>query len=81
MTVDLGRPMVAGSRCTGGLLTESPVADVATALGPVRVLQVEPATATELAWCRVHGGAELRRRWADHDVDLLDLARPAVELD
>jgi hypothetical protein len=44
------------------------------------VLQVVPATATELAWCRVHGSAALRERWAEQHTDLLDLERAAADL-
>lgn len=81
MSLDLGEPLVAGSGCTGVLITESPLAAIGTAVGPVEVLQAVPATATELAWCRVRGSAALRERWADADTDLLDLARRAVALE
>jgi hypothetical protein len=81
MTVDLGEPLAAGSRCTGGVISQSALAPVDTASGPVQVLQVHPATSTELAWCRVHGAAALHERWAAHGTDLLDLARRAVALD
>ena len=80
MTVDLGRPLASGSRCTGGLISHAPIHAIDAVPGPVDVLQVIPATATELAWCRVHGSPALRERWTDHDTDLLDLARPAVAL-
>src|SRR4051812_12726 len=53
MSLDLGKPLAAGSACTGVLLAESPVADVETDAGAVAILQAIPATATELAWCRV----------------------------
>ena len=81
MTVDLGQPIAAGSRCTGALVVDAPIAAVAAAPGPVSLLQVVPATATELAWCRVRGSAALRERWAEHATDLLDLRRAAVSLD
>jgi hypothetical protein len=81
MSVDLGEPLVGGSACIGVLITESPLADIETAAGPVRVLQAVPATATELAWCRVRGSAALRERWADAATDLRDLFRRAVALD
>ena len=81
MTVDLGQPLGSGSRCTGGLIVESPLAVVETPQGTVAVLQVLPATSTELAWCRVQGAAALRARWATQEVDLLDLGRRAVALD
>jgi hypothetical protein len=81
MTIDLGQPIAPGSRCTGALIIDSPVAVVESALGPVRVLQAVPATSTELAWCRVRGSAALRERWAEHGTDLLDLARAAVPLE
>jgi hypothetical protein len=78
MTVDLGQAIAAGSRCTGCLVIEAPIGPVPAATGPVAVLQVIPATGTELAWCRVHGSRALRRRWADQGTDLLDLRRPAA---
>jgi hypothetical protein len=81
MSLDLGEPLAADSVCTGVLITESPLTDIATDAGPVAVLQAVPATATELAWCRVRGSAALRERWTDAHTDLLDLARRAVALD
>jgi hypothetical protein len=81
MTVDLGQPLAPGSRCTGGLVVAAPLAAIDTAAGPVTVLQVLPATSTELAWCRVRGAAALRERWASMQTDLLDLGRRAVTLD
>jgi len=81
MSVDLGEPLVAGSACTGVVLTESPLGDVATPAGPVTVLQAFPATSTELAWCRVRGASALRERWAEQGVDGLDLGRRAARLD
>lgn len=80
MTVDLGQPIAAGSRCSGGLIGESTVPPVTTRAGTVDTLLVQPATATELAWCRVHGAAELQQRWADQGTDLLDLGRHAADL-
>jgi hypothetical protein len=81
MSLDLGEPLAAGSACTGVLLTESPLAEIATDAGPVSVLQAVPATANELAWCRVRGSSVLRERWTNDGVDLLDLARAGVVLD
>lgn len=81
MTVDTGEALVPGSACTGVLVVESPLAAVATEAGDVEILQVVPATSTELAWARVHGSAVLRERWAEHHSDLLDLGRRAVRLD
>jgi hypothetical protein len=81
MTVDLGQPITARSRCTGGLVVEAPIGPIEAVPGPVVVLQIVPATATELAWCRIHGSAALRARWADLATDLLDLGRPAVALE
>jgi Suppressor of fused protein (SUFU) len=80
MTVDTGQPLVPGSRCTGGLLVESPLAPVSVGSAVVEVLQVVPATSNELAWCRVQGSAALRLRWTDQGVDLLDLARAPADL-
>jgi hypothetical protein len=76
MTVDLGQPLAAGSACTGVVVVESPLATI----DGVDVLQLVPATHTELAWCRVHGSAELQRRWNEQRTDLLDLGRSAVDL-
>jgi len=81
MTVDIGQPLAADSRCTGGVLAQSELAAIDTTHGPVAVLQVLPATSTELAWCRVHGAIALRERWTSSQVDLLDLRRRAVSLD
>lgn len=80
MTVDLGEPLVPGSRCTGGVVSESGITSIATAPGPVDVLEFVPATSTELAWCRVHGAAALWERWSHQEVDLLDLGRRAADL-
>jgi len=80
MTVDTGRPLAAGSLCTGGLLMQSPLRPVPIDGGTVDVLQVVPATSNELAWCRVQGSAALRERWARQEVDLLDLARSSADL-
>lgn len=80
MTVDLGQPLRSGSRCTGVLVIESPFAAITTPEGRVMVLEVLPATPAELAWCRVHGAAALRERWADERVDLRDLGRRPVTL-
>lgn len=81
MSIDLGEPLAAGSRCTGAVITESGVEPVQTSDGRVDVLRVVPATAAELAWCRVHGAAALRERWAAQHVDLLDLGRAGAALD
>jgi hypothetical protein len=81
MTVDLGAPLTEGSRCSGGLIVTSAVAQLETSVGAVAVLRMLPATATELAWCRVHGSASLRQRWDEQGVDLLDLQRSAARLD
>jgi Suppressor of fused protein (SUFU) len=81
MTVDLGEPLAPGSSCTGVLIGESAVADIAVGEVAVHVLQATPATAIELAWCRVHGSAALRERWTIEGVDLLDAGRRAVRLD
>jgi suppressor of fused protein SUFU len=80
MTVDLGAPLSPGVRCTGVLVHESVIGGVDTAAGRVDVLQVVPATATELAWCRVHGSTALRERWGEQHTDLLDLERAAADL-
>ena len=81
MSTDLGQPLAARTRCTGVVLTESPLGDLPTPLGPVTVLLAVPATAAELAWCRVRGSAALRARWREQGCDLLDLSRPAARLE
>ncbi len=84
MSVDLGEPLVPDSACVGALITDSVLAEIETVgggNGPVRILQAVPATANELAWCRVRGGAALLERWHDAGTDLLDLARRSVPLD
>jgi hypothetical protein len=81
MTVDLGEPLLPGSRCTGAVLGPSRLTPIRLADADVRILELHPATATELAWCRVHGAQALRERWAAQRVDLLDLWRPAARLD
>jgi hypothetical protein len=81
MTVDLGQPLAGGSRCTGVVVTASPIAPITSSAGDIAVYQVVPATQNELAWCRVHGSAELRLRWQQAGTDLLDLDRAAVRLD
>lgn len=81
MSVDLGEPLTGGSACTGVLVDESAVAPILTDVGAVTILQVLPATTTELAWCRVRGSAALRERWDRAGVDPLDLGRRAVALD
>jgi Suppressor of fused protein (SUFU) len=81
MTVDLGQSLAPGSGCTGVVVAQSALAAIETPDGNVAVLQVLPATSSELAWCRVRGAAALRERWMAHQVDLLDLARRAVALD
>jgi hypothetical protein len=80
-TVDLGRPLALGSRCVGGVVAASAVADVATPHGTVAMLQLQPATSAELAWAREHGGTALLERWRGGGVDLLDLTRPDLPLE
>jgi hypothetical protein len=80
MSVDLGEPFTSGSLCTGAVVQETAIGPIDAADRSVEVLQVLPATSTELAWCRVRGSAALRERWADAGTDLLDLGRRAVDL-
>jgi hypothetical protein len=81
MSVEIGEPLVAASACVGVVVVDSPLLPIETTSGQVNILQVLPATSTELAWCRVHGSAVLRERWLDRDADLLDLTRRAVALE
>ncbi|TAM86658.1 MAG: suppressor of fused domain protein [Jatrophihabitans sp.] len=81
MSVDLGEPLSAGSRCTGAVLDRSAVPDVAVAgTAPVSALRLIPATAAELAWARVRGSPALQERWQGAGTDLLDLGRNGVAL-
>jgi hypothetical protein len=81
MSVDLGEPISPRSLCTGFVVTESALPTVDSDAGPVAVLQVTPATSTELGWCRVRGATALLDRWSDAGTDRLDLTRRAVALD
>ncbi|HZE49468.1 MAG TPA: suppressor of fused domain protein [Jatrophihabitantaceae bacterium] len=81
MTVDLGEPLVSGSRCTGVLVGPSTLDPVTVADVEVQILQLDAATATEIAWSRVHGTEALRERWTGQQIDLLDLRRAPVRLD
>jgi hypothetical protein len=81
MSVELGEPLTPDSGCVGVILAESALSAIDSPAGPVTVLQVLPATSTELAWCRVRGSAALTERWREHGTDLLDLTRRAVALD
>lgn len=80
MSADLGEPFAAGSWCTGGVVSASAIEDIPTTIGAVSILQILPATPTELAWARVRGSTELEKLWHAQQVDLLDLTRPAVIL-
>ena len=81
MTVDLGEPLVPGSRCTGVLVGPSTLEPVTVADIEVQILALDAVTATEIAWSRVHGTAALRERWTGQQIDLLDLRRAPVRLD
>jgi hypothetical protein len=52
-----------------------------TGSADVQLLQLLPATATELAWARVHGSVALRQRWAAQGTPLSDLMREPVTLE
>ena len=80
MTVDLGRPLLPASSCTGGILVGSALATVSSSVGDVQVLRLLPATQTELAWTRVRGAAAMLQRWDELGTDLLDLARGPASL-
>jgi hypothetical protein len=75
MTIDVGHPVALGSRCTGAVVTAGPMPAIATPAATVSLLQVLPATATELAWARVHGAAALAELWRRQAIDLLDVRR------
>jgi hypothetical protein len=80
MTVDLGEPLSPNATCTGAVVTESAIPAVQTPAGAVAILQLDPATPAELAWCRVRGSEALRARWAQAGTDLFDLTRRPVHL-
>jgi Suppressor of fused protein (SUFU) len=78
---DMTEPWLPGSRCTGAVFDQSSVGSLSFDGGSmVEFLQVLPATATELAWARVHGSADLQQIWADQQTDLADLYRGQAEL-
>jgi hypothetical protein len=81
MSIDLGEPLTAGSACTGVVVDDSPIPSIAVDGSTVAILQITPATSTELAWCRVRGSAALRDLWTEAGTDLLDLGRRPVALD
>ncbi len=91
--LDLGEPLWDGARFTavlvaepGGLIPDlalmgpagSPAAPAAPA--PVCFLPVLPMTPQESAFKRVHGAAELQRRWLAAGTDLRDPTRPQLHL-
>lgn len=79
--IDLGEPLCAGSRCSGVVLAASELQPITVAgMADVQVLRVLPATATELAWARVHGSEQLRQRWQAAGTELANLMRDAVAL-
>jgi len=79
--VDLGEPLSPGSRCTGGVLAAGPLGPITVpGVAGVQILRVLPATQTELAWARVHGGEQLEQRWLRAGTDLTDLMRDPVDL-
>lgn len=80
--IHLGEALVPGSRCVGGVLADGPMPAVTVPeAADIQLLQFLPATATELAWARVHGSSALRQRWRDRGTALPDLLRDPVALD
>ena len=74
--IDLGEPWCSGSRCAGALVVESTLRPVSVpGLAEIAVLQLLPASPTELAWARVHGSDALIQRWQRDRVELRDLLR------
>lgn len=79
--IDLNEPLCAGSRCTGAVLADGPMKAIrVSGMADVKLLSLLPATASELAWARVHGSEALRQRWTEAGTDLSDLAREPVAL-
>jgi hypothetical protein len=79
--IDLGEPLCTGSRCTGAVVAAGPLHPVPVMhVSDVEILQLLPATSTELAWARIHGSDELQRLWREAGTDLIDLERDAVPL-
>ncbi len=84
MSVDLGSPLAAGATATGVVVVESeiPAVDVdETGTSGVELLQVLPATPSELAWCRLKGSDALRELWRVQGTALPDLARTSARLE
>jgi len=81
MRVELGEPWCAGSRCTGAVVVEGPLAAVSVpGMAPVTVFRLLPAAPVELAWARVHGSESLLERWRSAGTELRDLYRDPVVL-
>ncbi len=78
--IDLGEPWLAGSRCTGVIVTASPLLPVDIDGATVEIFQLIPTTQIELAWARIHGSRSLMERWQAAATDLTDLYRSPVEL-
>jgi hypothetical protein len=79
--VDLGEPLVPGSRCTGGVLVAAELRPITVGgAAPVTVLRLLPATSHELAWARVHGTAALQKRGLDAGIEVADMMRKPVDL-
>lgn len=81
MRVALGEAWCAGSRCTGAVVTNSPLRPIqAAGVAPITVFRLLPATSAELAWARVHGSDALLDRWRSAGTELRDLYREPVLL-
>lgn len=78
MTIDLAEPLVPGSRCVGVVVGASGLKPAEHGRIEVPILRLDPLTATELAWSRVHGVPALRALWAGQGVNVADLWRSAV---
>ncbi len=82
MRIELGEPWHAGSRCTGAVVMDGPLSPIpASGVSAIRVFQLLPATAMELAWARIHGSDALVARWRARGTELRDLLRESVALD
>lgn len=79
-TYDLGGPLWPGGEFTGVLVGGPVLAELPTIDQPVRFLGLDPITALEQAYKRVHGPDALRSLWEDQGLDPRDPRRAPARL-
>ncbi|WP_431607068.1 suppressor of fused domain protein [Protofrankia symbiont of Coriaria ruscifolia] len=77
----LADPSLANPALPGEPVSRQPARTPGPAPAPVRFLPVLPMTPNESAFKRVHGAAELQRRWLAAGTDLRDPRRAGLRLD